>query len=106
MNLRVRSRAEVEGDLTQLVSDELRTIALRIIADLGGRPYQGRSLRGGLGDCRKVYFDVEGVSERPSFRVVYRLIPDERNPTEVDVIAVGPRANLDVYRRVRGRLGR
>lgn len=106
MPLVVRARVEVDADLSTLPNDDLRRTALVIIASLANRPYQGKSLRGSLSDCRKVYFDREGVSERPGWRVVYRLRPNESDPIEVDVISVGPREGLAVYHETLLRLGR
>jgi mRNA-degrading endonuclease RelE of RelBE toxin-antitoxin system len=106
LNLAVRSRPEVDDDLKALPDDELRRIAIQIIVSLGQRPYQGKLLRGSLSDCRKVYFDHDGVTERPGYRVVYRLRPNETGPEEVDVISVGPRGGLAVYHEALQRLGR
>jgi hypothetical protein len=106
VKLPVRARPEVAADIADLPDDELRTIALSIIASLGERPYLGRPLRGNISDCRKIYFDRAGVTEHPAFRVVYRLKPGESQPEEVDVITVGERAGLAAYRQARKRLGR
>jgi hypothetical protein len=106
LNVTVRPRLDVAEDLAFLPDDDLRRIALAIILSLASRPYQGKPLRGSLSDCRKVYFDHEGVTERPGFRVVYRLRPDEREPLEADVISVGPREGLAVYHEALQRLGR
>jgi hypothetical protein len=106
MKLAVRPRPEVADDLAGLPDDELRRIALQLIVSLAEHPYAGQPLRGSISDCRKLYFDRESVEERPAFRVVYRLKPDERDPTEVDIIALGERADLAVYQAARRRLDR
>jgi hypothetical protein len=102
----VRPRPEVAADLAALGDDDLRAVALALLAELESHPYLGRSLTGNLGDCRKIYFDRPDVEVRPGYRVVYRLRPTESEPTEIDVICVGERADLAVYRSTRARLGR
>jgi hypothetical protein len=47
-----------------------------------------------------VYFD------EARHRVVYRLLPNEKAPVEVEIIAVGPRADLEAYKRASRRLDR
>jgi hypothetical protein len=105
VTLPVRPRPEVADDLAALDDDELRVAAIALLVELESHPYRGRSLRGNLGDCRKIYFDHPGV-EQPRFRVVYRLRPNETEPTEIDVICVGERADLAAYQVARDRLGR
>ncbi|HEX5245656.1 MAG TPA: hypothetical protein VFW41_00860 [Gaiellaceae bacterium] len=106
MNVVVRPRPDVAEDLSCLPDDGLRRIALTIIVSLAQHPYQGKPLRGSLSDCRKVYFDHDGVTERPSYRIVYRLRPNESDPVEVDVISVGPREGPAVYHQALQRLSR
>jgi hypothetical protein len=55
---------------------------------------------GDLSDCRKIYIDDR------RHRVVYRVLPDEKNPKSADVIAVGPRKLKQVYVEAVKRLGR
>ena len=68
-------------------------------------PYRSQCLgshsqTGNLGDCRKKFF------HDAKYRVIYRLLPDERQPKEADVIVVGSRAGLAVYTTAVLRLGR
>jgi ParE toxin of type II toxin-antitoxin system, parDE len=98
-------RAEAEEDLRALGSNKLRLEAVKLIVALKiaprlGRPLEHNPQTGDLSDCRKLYFD------NARHRIVYRLLPSERKPTTVDVIAVGPREALEVYEAAVERLGR
>jgi len=75
------------------------------MVELREKPYLGQPLAnlpetGDLSDCRKIYFD------EARHRVIYRLLPDEQDPTSIDVIAVGPREAAAVYTEAVRRLGR
>jgi mRNA-degrading endonuclease RelE of RelBE toxin-antitoxin system len=100
----VRPRPEVSQDLKDLPSDDLRREALREIVEIRDHPFRSKPLErrvtGDLGDCRKKYF------HHARYRVIYRLLPDESNPIEADVITVGPRAGRAVYKEALIRLGR
>lgn len=61
---------------------------------------------GNLGDCRKVYFDENEMIRPAGYRIVLRLLPDEVEPRHIQIVSIGPRANLDVYRRAAARLER
>jgi hypothetical protein len=103
--LRAFARAELEKDMAALDTDALRREAAKMMLRLRRRPQLRRRLSrdartGDLSDCRKLYFD------EARHRIVYRLYPSDDTPMEVEIIAVGPRANLDVYRRASERLGR
>lgn len=103
--LRAFARKELEEDMSALATDALRREAAKMMLRLKREPFLGQPLRrhpvvGDLSDCRKVYFD----SAR--HRIVYRLRPDEQAPTEIEIVAVGPRAALDVYTSAVRRLGR
>lgn len=103
--IEVVARPEVSDDLKNLGSADLVREALQYIVDLRDKPFRGRPLEnlphiGDLSDCRKIFFD------EARYRIVYRLLPDEKNPTKADVIAVGPRAALGVYLSALERLGR
>ena len=96
MAVEVAPRPEVDDDLRALASDELRQEALRLLVRLRDEPDLGLRLgkrrdTGDLRGCRKLYFDED------RHRVVYRLLPTEKQPETVDVIAVGPRAEMEVY---------
>lgn len=103
--LRAFAREELEKDLSALDSDELRREAAKMMLRLRRKPYLGRRLGfarhvGDLSDCRKVYFD------EARHRIVYRLLPDESSPAWIEIVAVGRRTGLDVYRSAARRLGR
>ena len=103
--VKVVVRPEAKDDIRKLGSNPVKLEAMKYILRLEHAPKLGKELEhhagvGNLSDCRKIFI----ASRR--HRVVYRLIPDEQNPTVVDVIAVGPRALLEVYRVAAQRLGR
>jgi hypothetical protein len=109
--LPVSARPEVADDLAQLTPALLRAIR-RLLPRLREEPlrhsqpldYDRRI--GNLGDCRKVYFDESETMRPAGYRIVLRLLPDEASPERIQIISVGPRANLDVYRRAAERLER
>ena len=41
-----------------------------------------------------------------ALRRLLRLLPDEASPEHIQIVSIGPRANLDVYRRAAERLER
>ena len=44
---------------------------------------------------------------RPAgYRIALRFVPGEDAPTQIQIVSIGPRANLDVYRQVAIRLER
>ncbi|HEY1563908.1 MAG TPA: hypothetical protein VGF72_04405 [Gaiellaceae bacterium] len=51
---------------------------------------------GDLSDCRKIYFD------KARYRIVYRVLPNEKRPKSVEVTVIGARAELEVYTRSAG----
>lgn len=59
-----------------------------------GKPCGYQSRTGNLDDCRKVYFDV-ALDRSPGYRLIYRVLPDERSPREVEAITVGPKYTYD-----------
>lgn len=103
--LRALARADLETDMAALDTDALRREAAAMMLRLKRRPHLGKRLyrdarTGDLSDCRKVYFD------EARHRIVYRLLPSDGAPTRIEIIAVGPRARLDVYRKASERLSR
>ena len=109
--LPVSARPEVADDLAALSPALLRAIR-RLLPRLRAEPLRHSqpldydSRIGNLGDCRKVYFDA-GETVRPAgYRIVLRLLPDEQTPERIQIISIGPRANLDVYRQAAERLER
>ena len=104
-----------EDDLVALVKNEGgdQSIAQKVFellahvakGELSGLPLDARGSTGNLSDCRKIYFDTNPKSQ-PRFRLVYRLLPNEKNPTRVQAVSVGYRANLDAYVRAARNLRR
>jgi hypothetical protein len=101
---------QVLDDLRALdkIDDALVDAALQAIVDLAERRKTGkllgaRHVSGDLSGCRRLRFDVPG--QRPErFRIVYRLLPDDRKPDTVEVIAVGPRGGHAAYQTAVARL--
>lgn len=104
MNVKVEPRPEIQQDLLNLPTRELRMEAISYIVGIKDMPFRSLPLDvmpgSNLGDCRKIYF---GEAE---YRIVYRLLPNEKNPVTADVICVGPREGLEAYRTAVARLGR
>jgi hypothetical protein len=98
----------------QALDDDVQNAAIRGLVDLLGDPFIGEELRylRGLGDlsaCRKLYIDVPPDKRVPGpsrYRIVYRLLPNSDQPTTVQIISLGPRADEIAYRRAVARLGR
>jgi hypothetical protein len=42
----------------------------------------------------------------PGYRIVYQNIPSDKNPEEINIIAVGARADLTVYKNAIFRLNK
>jgi hypothetical protein len=74
--------------------------------EVEGRLLQRRTTPGDLSDCRKLYFDETPDNPRPGWRIVFRFRPDDRNRVQVQIIAIGPRRDLEVYETAVERLGR
>lgn len=96
MNVRVEIRPEASADIRNLGSNAVKLEVAAYLLKLERNPYLGLPLEhlpeiGDLSDCRKIYIDDR------RHRIVYRLLPDEHNPTHVDVIVVGKRELSEVY---------
>ncbi len=109
--LPVVARPEVADDLASLTPALLRAIrallpGLRDDPLARSLPLDYDSRIGNLGDCRKVYFDESPTMRPAGCRIVLRLLPDEEAPTQLQIVSIGPRANLEAYRRAVARLER
>ena len=73
--------------------------------NLTGHKLEKLVATGDLSDCRKIYFDADN-NQKPRYRLVYRLTPDEICAVAVEAVAVGERRSLDAYVRAAKNLGR
>jgi len=95
--------------LLDLPSKELKRRALELLAEVSkGNPKLGKPCgfafsTGNLFDCRKLYFDEQRDMD-PRYRIIYRLLPDEDEPTQVEVIRIGLKVPYgeeeQIYRQV------
>lgn len=109
--LPVVARPEVADDLAGLQPALVRAVRRLLPAlkeDPIGRssPLDYDSRIGNLGDCRKVYFDESTATRPAGYRIVFRLLPDEQTPERIQIVSIGPRADLEAYRRAAARLER
>jgi hypothetical protein len=68
-----------------------------------GRPMRRRPGYEILADCYSLTFDLPAWKKKPRFRIVFKLDPSVEAIHRVLVYAVGPRPNLEAYRRARKR---
>lgn len=108
--LEVQILDECREDILRLPSRNLQRLVIQKIVDLKNRELEGAPLysQGGrdLSDCRKLYVGANPAQRKPPYRIVYRLLPDETNPTILEVIVVGRREGLAAYDTAARRLGR
>jgi hypothetical protein len=101
-------------DAVQALPEPHRDVAWDLLEHLAGAPFYGKPLdasptTGDLTDARSIYvidFAQQTIAWPPPYRIVYRLLPGERAPERVQVIWVGRRDDLAVYRTAARRLGR
>jgi hypothetical protein len=99
---------QVAEDLRNLPRRSLQVIVIDLLTQIKmgterGRPLSFLDSTGDLSDCRKVYFDDRDGS--PRFRIV--IMEHGRAEVEiVEIVAVGRREDLHVYRAALKRLGR
>lgn len=107
MALQLTKALGFEGDLFALPSRELMERALTLLVEVSRGNLTGQELvaTGDLSDCRKIYFDVDN-NQKPRYRLVYRLTPNEVRAVAVEAVAVGERRGLDAYVRAAKNLGR
>ncbi|MGW2540008.1 hypothetical protein ACWC5I_03845 [Kitasatospora sp. NPDC001574] len=111
---------QVGADILVLPTAQLQRIALIRISQLTrgevrGIPLEAMARYPDLSDCRKLYFDEaendigQRTTRTPLWRLVYRLqdaLPGPDTRMLLQVIAVGARAQSEVYREAGARLGR
>lgn len=93
-----------EKDFKDLPSDRVRKLTLQVIADLKRGERKGQLLdelshTGDLSDCFKLYFDFPEYRDKPRYRLVYREQAGKYTMVNLQMVAVGKRANLDAYLR-------
>jgi Txe/YoeB family toxin of Txe-Axe toxin-antitoxin module len=100
-------------DMPELVAIDPRLgrVVAEIVRELHADPWLGREMRERrrmevLKDCRKVLFDLPSRKGKPRFRLVYRNDPSDGSIALIAILAVGPRSDLQAYRRAVTRLGR
>jgi hypothetical protein len=59
-----------------------------------GQPCGFQHRTGNIDDCRKLYFDTAADVE-PTYRLIYRVLPNEIQPATIEVITVGPKYVVD-----------
>jgi hypothetical protein len=117
VTLRLRWHDDVPADLRSVRSgfgDEALVQARELITQFPGDPLLGEWLTqhpgtGDLSACRKVKFGPDeiaddGTSRGPALRLVYRLIPSNTDPRQVEILCVGPRRDLIAYAIAAARL--
>ena len=101
---------EFNGDMQSLESEPLQRIAKLLVEKVANGDHVIKKALGnvrGLGDlrgCWAIKFDLLGYPNR--YRLVIRYLPHDFAPTEVLLIAVGPRFDGQVYRWADSRLNR
>jgi hypothetical protein len=106
---RITYLAAAADDVRRLHRDDppLALVVLQRLADLAAGRLDGEPLErrpsADLADCRKLY--VGRTGSRPTHRIVYRQF-DNGAVEVIEVVAVGPREGLAVYREASERLGR
>lgn len=97
-----------ELELDEQASLELRKELVRQLVAIEQEPRIGRPMRRRpgyeiLADCHSLTFDLPARKKKPRFRIVFKLDPNVEAIHSVLVYAVGPRPNLEAYRRARAR---
>lgn len=91
-----------------------REVAWRLLDHLRdapryGKPLEARAETGDLSGARSLYvidFEQQQIDWPPAYRIVYRLLPSETEPSKAEVIWAGRRDDLEVYRVAARRLSR
>jgi hypothetical protein len=98
----------ISDDLGNLKSTQLQLIALSLIEQLVHGSIRGKRLKdheeiGDLSDFSKIYFDID-KDRPPRYRIVYRYIPNSGAPTQLQLLVIASRENLEVYKEAMKRL--
>lgn len=98
-------------DIPALPNREVKRAAAELLRQLYIDPRIGEPMRERfnlrvLADCRKVLFDEPGWKGKPRFRFVFRNEPDDGAVGRTTVLSIGPRKDLEAYRRAATRRGR
>ena len=117
MSLPLRWHDEVVTDLRRVreqYGEAAFAQARQVIASLPGDPLLGNWLTdqaatGDLSTCRKVKLGPDelapnGTNLGPALRLVYRLLPSNTDPQQVEVLSIGPRRDLIAYAVAAARL--
>ena len=92
----------ISNDLEDLKSAQLQLIALTLIEQLIHGSIRGRRLEnhedtGDLSNFFKIYFDTD-KDRPPRYRIVYRYIPNSGAPTQLQILVIATRENMNVYK--------
>ena len=98
------------AEINALPSDVREEVVKILLAVAGyetsGTPLEERGSTGDLSDCYKYYFDPDPNIRPGRYRLVYRLLPNQRvTLVEVQAVAVGLREALAVYHSARNARG-
>lgn len=91
-----------------------RDVAWELLDHLREAPFYGKPLEanvatGDLSGTRALYvidFEQQRVEWPPPYRIVYRLLPSDKDPQKAQVIWAGERDELAVYQTAAKRLKR
>jgi hypothetical protein len=97
-----------EVGLDEQAQLDLRKELVRQLVAIEHEPWIGRPMRRRpgyeiLADCHSLTFDLRSRKKKPRFRIVFKLDPSVEAIHRVLVYAVGPRPDLEAYRRARAR---
>ena len=97
-----------EFELAEADRVELVRQAIRLIVDIEEEPRIGREMRRRpgyeiLADCHSLTFDLPGWRPKNRFRIVYKIDPSVEAIDRVLVFSIGPRPDLEAYKRARAR---
>ncbi len=108
--LKIIYQALVSKDLDELESPALRQVAIESFyqiarGELRGKRLETHSRTGDLSDCFKIYFN-KSKDRSPKYRIIFRYLPNLKEPKSLEIVAVGIRKNMSVYIAAVERLNR